>query len=228
MSLSRFANDLVRPLFCMSSVRLLFEHDHRVSNFQGMIIRGLRAQAPIEVVEGDGQYDVKVLFCPIVSRAGTDIQAVLSRVRDGEVTIVIVLHHTFDSRAIIPSSSVHDREGVILVDFLFSEDQGLLECPKNSEAFDRTARYLRQLAPRSPAMGRKKIILLCTVGSLFLWLMRQDYHQGSCHTVVGVISGFIGGFFGGFNSGVNGRLYAALIGGLTGGCSGGVIGRLIV
>ncbi|KAL7888508.1 hypothetical protein AOLI_G00034820 [Acnodon oligacanthus] len=223
MSLSRF----FWTLLCRPSVRVLFEHDHRVSNFQGAIIRRLAAQAPVEVVQDD-QYDVKVLFCPIVSRAGTDIQAVLSRVKAGQVTIVMVLHHTFDSRAIIPSSSAYESEGVILVDFLFSEDQGLLECPKNSEAFDRTARYLKQLAPQSSAMGRMEKVLLLTVGSLVLWVMWwRDCRQGSCHTVVGVISGFIGGAVGGFKNTVNGRIYPALIGGITGGISGAVIGSLV-
>ncbi|KAI4893889.1 hypothetical protein NFI96_024337, partial [Prochilodus magdalenae] len=148
-SVERYSTSMVTDVISeLFPCRLHFEWDHRVSGLLDELIRRLKEQVSIQVVKGR-QYEVRVLFCPIVSRAGTDIEAVLSRVKAHEPTIVIVLHHTFDPWAVIPSSSVYDGEGLILVDFLYSEDQGLLESPKNSEAFNRTACYLKQQPPVS-------------------------------------------------------------------------------
>ncbi|KAI5615046.1 hypothetical protein C0J50_3271, partial [Silurus asotus] len=78
--------------------------------------------------------DVKVVFCPIVSRAGTDIEAAQSRLTREKPTMMIVLHHTFDPEHNAPSSSSWDIGNIMMmVDVLFYEDSGLLKCPKNNE-----------------------------------------------------------------------------------------------
>ncbi|KAF5900305.1 uncharacterized protein DAT39_009999, partial [Clarias magur] len=61
-------------------------------------------------------------------------------------TIVIVLHHTFDPDYNAPSSSRYERNNLILVDLLFHEDKGLLDCSKNDEAFSKTERHLKKYA----------------------------------------------------------------------------------
>ncbi|KAI4884101.1 hypothetical protein NFI96_003069, partial [Prochilodus magdalenae] len=173
------------------TTRVHFERDHRVGRYVDAIIRHLERQASIQVVNNE-EYDVRVLFCPIVSRAGTDIEAVLSLVRAGKPTIVMVLHHTFDSRAVIPSSSSYNREGLCLVDFLFSEDQGLLECERNNISFETAACYIERHAVESDgkAMSLWEILPMFAVVFLFLCL---DCRHSSCYTTVGMISGFVGG-----------------------------------
>nr|XP_024001229.1 uncharacterized protein LOC112079529 isoform X2 [Salvelinus alpinus] len=89
--------------------------------------------------------DVIMAFCPIVSRAGTDIEAALQQIQTGKDVILVVLHHTFNPDYTVPDSSrLVTRSDVILtVDCLFHESQGgLLECPHNDAAVSRILRKL--------------------------------------------------------------------------------------
>ncbi|XP_073716659.1 uncharacterized protein [Misgurnus anguillicaudatus] len=91
--------------------------------------------------------DVVMHFCPIVSRAGTDISAALSQLYNVvQLVILVVLHHTFDPDKTIPDSNAAvNRENTFAVDCLFSEDTGLLQCQTNEDAFERIAKYLKPL-----------------------------------------------------------------------------------
>uniref|UniRef100_A0AAR2KY85 Uncharacterized protein n=1 Tax=Pygocentrus nattereri TaxID=42514 RepID=A0AAR2KY85_PYGNA len=84
--------------------------------------------------------DVIMGFCPVVSRAGTDIEVALKKIQDLSDTkpvALVVLHHTFDPEFMVPDSSVSvNRENTLTVDCLFHEDKGLLRCPRNQEAVD--------------------------------------------------------------------------------------------
>ncbi|XP_045551691.1 uncharacterized protein isoform X3 [Salmo salar] len=87
-------------------------------------------------VMSSAESDVIMAFCPIVSRAGTDIEAALQQIPDGKPVILVVLHHTFNPDYTVPDSSrLVTRSDVILtVDCLFHESQGLLECHHNEAA----------------------------------------------------------------------------------------------
>ncbi|XP_071186459.1 uncharacterized protein [Salvelinus alpinus] len=88
-------------------------------------------------VKSPVESDVIMAFCPIVSRAGTDIEAVLPQIQTGKDVILVVLHHTFNPDYTVPDSSrLVTRSDVILtVDCLFHESQGgLLDCPHNDAA----------------------------------------------------------------------------------------------
>ncbi|XP_064781287.1 uncharacterized protein LOC135505943 isoform X2 [Oncorhynchus masou masou] len=87
-------------------------------------------------VTSSAESDVIIAFCPIVSRAGTDIEAALQQIPAGKPVILVVKHHTFNPDYTVPDSSrLVNREDVILtVDCLFHESQGLLECHRNEAA----------------------------------------------------------------------------------------------
>ncbi|XP_031648814.1 uncharacterized protein LOC116354035 isoform X2 [Oncorhynchus kisutch] len=93
-------------------------------------------------VESPEESDVVMAFCPIVFRAGTDIEAALQQIPMGKDVILVVLHHTFNPDSTVPDSSrLVTRSDVILtVDCLFHESQGLLDCPRN----DAAVRNIRQ------------------------------------------------------------------------------------
>ncbi|GAA6083274.1 trichohyalin-like isoform X2, partial [Tachysurus ichikawai] len=85
-------------------------------------------------------------YVPIVSRAGTDIEAALQKLNSfGDKYIaLVVLHHTFDRELIIPDSSrTVTRDKTFIVDCLFSEDEGLFSCHKNGEAIKNVAEWLK-------------------------------------------------------------------------------------
>ncbi|KAJ7984551.1 hypothetical protein DPEC_G00355970 [Dallia pectoralis] len=91
--------------------------------------------------------DVIMAFCPIVSRAGTDIESALQKIPDGKPVILVVLHHTFDPDFTVPDSKrLVTREDVLLtVDCLFHDSKGgLLDCPRNDEAVIQILQMLRE------------------------------------------------------------------------------------
>ncbi|XP_045576793.1 uncharacterized protein isoform X6 [Salmo salar] len=100
------------------------------------LIHRLAAKRHLTEVTSLEESDVILAFCPIVSRAGTDVEAALQQIPAGKPAILVVLHHTFNSDYTVPDSSrLVTREDVILtVDCLFHESKGLLECPRNKEA----------------------------------------------------------------------------------------------
>ncbi|KAI4879487.1 hypothetical protein NFI96_034361, partial [Prochilodus magdalenae] len=87
-------------------------------------------------------------FCPVVSRAGTDIDAAvqkLNEINEEKPAVLVVLHHTFDPDCTLPDSSISVKRGnTLTVDCLFHEDKGLLSCSKNAEALAGVARHLKQ------------------------------------------------------------------------------------
>ncbi|XP_058238266.1 uncharacterized protein LOC131347854 isoform X2 [Hemibagrus wyckioides] len=96
-------------------------------------------------ISGD-QSDVIIAFVPIVSRAGTDIQAALQKIPENRPVVFMVLHHTYDPDYVAPVSSrtIH-RSNVFSVDLLFHEDQGVLKCKSNTEALDKAKYYLQNI-----------------------------------------------------------------------------------
>nr|XP_046147610.1 uncharacterized protein LOC123990788 isoform X3 [Oncorhynchus gorbuscha] len=88
-------------------------------------------------VTSSAESDVIIAFCPIVSRAGTDIEAALQQIPAGKPTILVVKHHTFNPDYTVPDSSrlVTRGDVILTVDCLFHESQGLLECHRNEAAF---------------------------------------------------------------------------------------------
>ncbi|KAK3542353.1 hypothetical protein QTP86_025926 [Hemibagrus guttatus] len=121
--------------------------------------------------------DVNVVFCPIVSRAGTDIAATLSRLQDDKPTIVCVLHHTFDHNYSAPCSRSYERNNLIMVDILFHEDSGLLKISKNDEAISRAGNYLKQYAKPHLKVNKKRLIMFCSVVCLGVYVPRIKYFQ---------------------------------------------------
>uniref|UniRef100_A0A8C1H686 Uncharacterized protein n=1 Tax=Cyprinus carpio carpio TaxID=630221 RepID=A0A8C1H686_CYPCA len=86
-----------------------------------------------------------LFFCPIISRAGTDIDAAvtyINQVKASSLTVImVVLHYTFDEEKLTQDSNrVIKSEGISAVDCLFYEN-GLLTCQKNTNAINKIADY---------------------------------------------------------------------------------------
>ncbi|XP_060715257.1 uncharacterized protein LOC132838724 [Tachysurus vachellii] len=106
----------------------------------------LKSKVKLHDVSLKEQSDVIIAFVPIVSRAGTDIQAALDQIPKGlphQRIILVSLHHTYDPGYIAPDSrhSVN-RSDVFAVDCLFYEDQGLLNSQCNDKALNRVINHL--------------------------------------------------------------------------------------
>ncbi|XP_076866902.1 uncharacterized protein LOC143518348 [Brachyhypopomus gauderio] len=111
------------------------------------ILQILHKQIPdLQDVSTVEECDVILLFCPIVSRAGTDIEAGLTLITeaDSKPAVLVVLHHTFDPDYTVPDSSRSvTRKNTTTVDCLFYEYRGLLKCPKNEDAVKKIVENLK-------------------------------------------------------------------------------------
>ncbi|XP_056602162.1 uncharacterized protein LOC130419438 [Triplophysa dalaica] len=100
----------------------------------------------LEEVKSVDKCDFILVICPVVSRAGTDIEAALNslnKLSESKPSAFMVLHHTFDPEKIVPESSkCVNRKNTLTVDILFHEDEGLLNCMKNKEALDRMQQWI--------------------------------------------------------------------------------------
>lgn len=87
---------------------------------------------------------ITFVFFPIVSRSGTDIDVIVRDIKDNNPAILVVLHHTFDPECIVSDSSKFvERENTLVVDCLFYEDKGLLECKRNEKAYEDVIKWLK-------------------------------------------------------------------------------------
>ncbi|XP_045067236.1 uncharacterized protein LOC123482717 isoform X2 [Coregonus clupeaformis] len=108
------------------------------------------------------QSDVIMAFCPIVSRAGTDIEAALQQIPVGKPVILVLLHHTFNPDYTVPDSSrlVTRGDVILTVDCLFHESQGLLECHRNEEAAKEIRKKL-DIHPETKDPMNIKCMIIC-------------------------------------------------------------------
>ncbi|XP_046695450.1 ring-infected erythrocyte surface antigen-like [Silurus meridionalis] len=93
--------------------------------------------------------DFILVFCPVASRAGTDIEATmkkLHRISDTKPAVLVVLHHTFDVHSIVPETwrSV-TRKNLIAIECLFHEDLGFHKCEKNNESLSKITTFINSL-----------------------------------------------------------------------------------
>ncbi|XP_062857971.1 uncharacterized protein LOC134320494 [Trichomycterus rosablanca] len=141
------------------TTRVYIENHLKIVNVRNEIIRRLSALLVLDEVSNEELCEVKVLLCPIVSRAGTDIEAALCGLSADKPTVVIVLHHTFDPDSTVPCSSRYDKHNLMMVDVLFHEDEGLLKGPKNNESYNKTANFLKQHGHQSLKPDKKVLLV---------------------------------------------------------------------
>nr|XP_055054013.1 uncharacterized protein LOC129439435 [Misgurnus anguillicaudatus] len=131
------------------NIKLFWELAGKTNNSHRRFIDTLINQIQdIKEVSSEDKSNTFVVFCPIVSRAGTDIEAALkifNSTGSSKLKVLVVLHHTFDPEKTVPDSSrCVNREDILTVDCLFYEDTGLLECQKNDVAMDKVFDWLKK------------------------------------------------------------------------------------
>ncbi|KAI1897487.1 hypothetical protein AGOR_G00083780 [Albula goreensis] len=140
----------------------------------------LAARNYITLVEKVDECDFIVAFCPISSRAGTDIDAARQRIPDGRPAILVLMHHTFDPFYSVPDSNRRmSTADILVVNCLFYEDQGLLNCGINDSAIAAVQRELSRgqtiLSGIMWIIGvirkhlRKPVLLPVGLGVICLW-----------------------------------------------------------
>ncbi|XP_072558580.1 uncharacterized protein [Paramormyrops kingsleyae] len=104
--------------------------------------------------------NVILLFCPVVSRIGTDMEAAMARVTEDKPVILVFMHHCHDPSH-MSNSTVHSSSKIVKsVDCAFHESHGLLQCIQNEEAVAEvrsTLQTYKQTNRRCPGGERIKI-----------------------------------------------------------------------
>lgn len=103
-------------------------------DMMGKIKSNVKGSLHLEERKRDEDSQVIIVFCPIASRPGTDVETALKDVSVSKPVIIVMMHH---SRNVQTHLSVKPRDhNVMLVVNVFFHDsvRGLLNCPQNDEA----------------------------------------------------------------------------------------------
>ncbi|XP_072542966.1 uncharacterized protein [Salminus brasiliensis] len=123
---------------------------------EGFIRKLIDGKPGLKEVSTVEECDVILAFCPVASRAGTDIESALKKLQQLSETkpaVLLVLHHTSDPEATVPDSSRSvDRGNTLTVDCLFQEDRGLLQCSRNQRALEKVTQWIK---PQAGTPGHK-------------------------------------------------------------------------
>ncbi|KAM9494209.1 uncharacterized protein Hap1MRO34_004151 isoform 1-T1 [Clarias gariepinus] len=129
----------------------LFNESGKFPDAQKDIVERLKKRLSLQEVRSADECDVVISFVPIVSRAGTDIEAALQKIPTNHPALLVVFHHTFDENYIAPQSQrCVTRDDVFAADFLCYEDVGLLNGLTNEEALKSITDHLISIAPSTP------------------------------------------------------------------------------
>ncbi|XP_072559228.1 uncharacterized protein [Paramormyrops kingsleyae] len=101
---------------------------------------------------------VILVFCPVVSRIGTDMEAAMARVTEDKPVILVFMHHCHHPSHMTNITVQPSRSNIVqVVHCAFHESRGLLECKENEEAVDKVlSALLRNLHAEVP---QSKVLL---------------------------------------------------------------------
>ncbi|XP_067274008.1 uncharacterized protein si:ch211-245h14.1 [Pseudorasbora parva] len=88
-----------------------------------------------------------LIFCPVVSRSGTDTEDALKRVSVDKPAVLVMMHHTFNPNYACPSCNITSSQVNIVehVNVLFHDSMyGLLKCAANQHAIDKLQSVIYQ------------------------------------------------------------------------------------
>lgn len=134
------------------------------------------------------------VFCPIVSRQGSDIEEALKQIPNaGKPAILVVLYHTFNHAYVLPDCGRHvclNTNVILIVQCLFHDSIGLLQCSQNNAAAKKLLKELEIECERSNPLSCDftEHVLLCKK-----WI--ADFWRSFCDWGCSVSSDFLLWFY---------------------------------
>lgn len=110
-----------------------------------------QCKGQVQFVENSEDYQVTIVFCPIISRIGSDVEAAMNHIKDDKPVILVLMHHAYEPK---PTTSVRTwttgREAVLHVDVFYHETvHGLITCSQNNLAVSNLQnKLLEYVTPR--------------------------------------------------------------------------------
>lgn len=124
------------------------------------LMNQVKLKVALEGTNRDG--DCIIVFCPIISRVGSDVEAAMQKIPFDKKIILILMHHTRDADYSTAGKSwSEDYPNIDLqVHVLFHESvPGLLTCSENTNAIYQMQEYFQTIEENSK----------CCFFSCFLW-----------------------------------------------------------
>lgn len=115
------------------SGRTLEKHVDVIERLNGPV-PGNMVSLKLKEAQREEDSKVTIVFCPIVSRAGTDIAAALQNISSDKPIIVVAMYHRHT--AISTPALKTDSRVELAVNVFFHEAVGLLDCSQNHEAIN--------------------------------------------------------------------------------------------
>ncbi|XP_036003491.1 uncharacterized protein LOC118556541 [Fundulus heteroclitus] len=121
-----------------------------------------QVQHQVQLISCSQDGRVFIVFCPITSRAGPDVNGAMANVTGREPVILVLMHHTLDSKHTATRRTWSDFSNIVLhVNVFFHETaQGLLRCQENNAAVIQI---------------QNKLLEYCTPGSK--WAVTGEYNS---------------------------------------------------
>lgn len=88
----------------------------------------------LKETQHENESQVNIVFCPVVSRVGTDVEAALRDITSDKPLILVVMYHMHTPTGLpAPGSNSIVSFGI---NVFFHESSGLLDCSENTEAIN--------------------------------------------------------------------------------------------
>ncbi|KAJ0026586.1 hypothetical protein NQD34_017586 [Periophthalmus magnuspinnatus] len=156
----------------------------RSNGEQEEVVHTLKSWGHSEVINVQDS-DYVLVFCPVTSRLGSDINEAESCMPGERPVVLVVLHHTFQKDYMTPRSRgiVQKLNVVLAVDMLF-HNGALLDCAQNHLAWDELSQFIRGISynpsPRKK-MGWTGILLCVTAAVIFAGVVYLIYSLTTSH-----------------------------------------------
>ncbi|XP_040921158.1 uncharacterized protein si:ch211-245h14.1 [Toxotes jaculatrix] len=95
-----------------------------------------KGQDKVQFTESSQDCKIVIVFCPVVSRIGSDVEAAMTCVKDDKPVILVLMHHTRDPKCTTSRRTWTDGTHVVSqVNVFYHETKnGLLKCEQNDAA----------------------------------------------------------------------------------------------
>ncbi|KAJ8270665.1 hypothetical protein GJAV_G00117790 [Gymnothorax javanicus] len=114
-------------------------------------VQDLRKKVQLTEVREWDECDIILKFCAVASRPGPDVESAVEEIPANKPAVLVVMHHTWDQDFIVSNSNNYGtRKDVIIVNCLFHEKDGLLQCSTNGEALEITLTHMKKFLKRTP------------------------------------------------------------------------------
>ncbi|XP_036066316.1 uncharacterized protein LOC112158140 isoform X3 [Oryzias melastigma] len=112
----------------------------------------------LNLIKGkDGESCITFVFCPVVSRTGTDAEAAMKMVPGDVPVILVLMHHSQEPKHVSSSKVLTSYSNVVLEVNIFYHDRknGLLVCEQNKNAVIELRKTLNNYRAPSPESNKK-------------------------------------------------------------------------